>query len=195
MRIIGVTGGVGAGKSTVLQYMEEAWGARLILADHVSHELMEPGSGMCRRIQETFGGEVRSRDGGIDRKRLGDLVFADEQKRVQLNGIVHPSVKEEILRRIGQAETTGKGCVVVEAALFLEEKYDAFCDETWYIYTAENRRRSRLKASRGYTDERIDRIFGSQKTHEEFLKRCGCVIDNNGAQEDTCRQIDKRMKR
>ena len=193
MRIIGVTGGVGAGKSTVLQYMEEAWGASLILADHVAHELMEPGSGMCRRIQETFGGEVRSRDGGIDRKRLGDLVFADEQKRVQLNGIVHPSVKEEILRRIGQAETTGKDCVVVEAALFLEEKYDAFCDETWYIYTNEDRRRARLKVSRGYTDERIDQMFQSQKSHEEFLGRCDYVIDNNGTAEETCRQIDRRM--
>lgn len=193
MRIIGVTGGVGAGKSTVLHYMEESFGARLILADHVAHELMEPGTGMCRRIQEAFGGKVRSENGGIDRKRLGDLVFADTKKRVQLNEIVHPSVKEEILRRIRQAETEGEDCVVVEAALFLEEKYDAFCSETWYIYTNEDKRRARLKGSRGYTDERIDQMFRSQKSHEEFLSRCDYVIDNNGTAEETCRQVDRRM--
>lgn len=193
MRIIGVTGGVGAGKSTVLHYMEEVFGARLILADHVAHELMEPGTGMCRRIQEAFGGKVRSENGGIDRKRLGDLVFADTKKRVQLNEIVHPSVKEEILRRIRQAETEGEDCVVVEAALFLEEKYDAFCSETWYIYTNEDKRRARLKGSRGYTDERIDQMFRSQKSHEEFLSRCDYVIDNNGTAEETCRQVDRRM--
>ena len=192
MRIIGVTGGVGAGKSTVLHYMEESFGARLILADHVAHELMEPGTGMCRRIQEAFGG-VRSENVGIDRKRLGDLVFADTKKRVQLNEIVHPSVKEEILRRIRQAETEGEDCVVVEAALFLEEKYDAFCSETWYIYTNEDKRRARLKGSRGYTDERIDQMFRSQKSHEEFLSRCDYVIDNNGTAEETCRQVDRRM--
>lgn len=193
MRIIGVTGGVGAGKSTVLHYMEEVFGARLILADHVAHELMEPGTGMCRRIQEAFGGKVRSENGGIDRKRLGDLVFADTKKRVQLNEIVHPSVKEEILRRIRQAETEGEDCVVVEAALFLEEKYDAFCSETWYIYTNEDKRRARLKGSRGYTDERIDQMFRSQKSHEEFLSRCDYVIDNNGTAEETCCQVDRRM--
>ena len=70
---------------------------------------------------------------------------------------------------------------VVEAALFLEENYDAFCDETWYIYTSEDNRRLRLKASRGYSDEKIDRMFAAQKSHEEFLERCQFVIDNNGS--------------
>lgn len=194
MRIIGVTGGVGAGKSTVLQHLKSAYHARLILADQVGHELMEPGTPVCRRILDVFGAGVRSKDGRIDRKRLGDLVFADEGKRIQLNEIVHPAVKEEILRRIRQAETDQVDCVAVEAALFLEEKYDAFCDETWYIYTNEDKRRARLKVSRGYTDERIDQMFKSQKSHDEFLSRCGHVIDNNGTADETCRQIDRRMK-
>lgn len=195
MRVIGVTGGVGAGKSTVLEYLEKAYHAEVIQADQVGHEVMEPGETAYEKILRYFGPQILSEDLRIDRGILGAIVFADPDKLKALNAIVHPAVKKEILRRIAWAEAEGKACAVVEAALFLEEKYDAFCDETWYIYTAENRRRSRLKASRGYTDERIDRIFGSQKTHEEFLKRCGCVIDNNGAQEDTCRQIDKRMKR
>lgn len=194
MKVIGVTGGVGAGKSTVLQYLEEAYHAEVIQADQVGHEVMEPGREAYWEILNVFGDTVRSEDGRIDRKILGDMVFASEEKRTKLNAIVHPAVKREILRRIAQAKAEKKDCVVVEAALFLEEKYDAFCEETWYIYTDEDGRRSRLKKSRGYTDERIDQIFRSQKTHEEFLERCGYVIDNNGAQEDTCRQIDKRMK-
>lgn len=192
MRIIGVTGGVGAGKSTVLQHLEKAWQARLILADQVGHEIMEPGEDAYQKIVDEFGREILAEDGRIDRGILGGIVFADRAKLEKLNAIVHPAVKEEILRRIAAA---GPGdCIVVEAALYLEEKYDAFCDETWYIYTNEEERRKRLKASRGYTDERIDQILKNQKSHEEFLSRCNYVIDNNGTAEETCRQIDKRMR-
>lgn len=192
MRIIGVTGGVGAGKSTVLQHLEKAWHARLILADQVGHEVMEPGEDAYQKIVDEFGREILAEDGRIDRGILGGIVFADREKLEKLNAVIHPAVKEEILRRIAAA---GSGdCIVVEAALFLEEKYDAFCDETWYIYTNKEERRRRLKASRGYTDERIDQILKNQKSHEEFLSRCNYVIDNNGTAEDTCRQIDKRMR-
>lgn len=194
MRVIGVTGGAGAGKSMVLKYMEEKYHAEVIQADQVGHEVMEPGRSVYEEILNVFGIEFRAEDGRIDRKALGDVVFASEKKRRILNDIVHPAVKQEILCRIAQAQLEKKDCVVVEAALFLEEKYDAFCDETWYIYTNEERRRGRLKESRGYTDIRIDQIFRSQKTHEEFSSRCSHMIDNNGTQEDTCRQIDKRMK-
>lgn len=194
MRVIGVTGGVGAGKSTVLEYLKETYHAKVILADIVGHEVMEPGEDAYDRILQEFGSGILSEDGKIDRKILGSIVFSDERKRKALNAIVHPEVKREILRRIDRAEADGETYVVVEAALFLEENYDAFCDETWYIYTNEEQRRERLKASRGYTDGRINQILRSQKTHKEFLSRCGFVIDNNGTAEDTCRQIDKRMR-
>ena len=194
MKVIGVTGGVGAGKSTVLQYLEKAYGALLIVADQVGHEVMEPEAEAYEKIRLEFGSQVLGADGRIDRKVLGELVFADAEKLKKLNAIVHPAVKSEILKRIRQAELAGRTLVVVEAALFLEEKYDAFCGETWYIYTNEDERRRRLRESRGYTDERIGQIFGNQKSHEEFVSRCTYVIDNNGTAEDTCRQIDKRMR-
>ena len=193
MKIIGVTGGVGAGKSTVLDYLKKTYHARLILADLVGHEVMEPGLSAYDAIIETFGREILSEDQTIDRKKLGDIVFHKEEMRQKLNAIVHPAVKQEILRRIEQAKLENVSYTVVEAALFLEENYDAFCDETWYIYTDEKIRRQRLKESRGYSDERIDQIFRSQKTHEEFQKRCLFMIDNNGSEEETFRQIDRRM--
>ena len=194
MKIIGVTGGVGAGKSTVLNYLEKRYGAKLILADLVGHEVMEPGHEAYEQVVKAFGQEIVSEDKTIDRKVLGAIVFADEKKRMILNRIIHPAVRQEILRRLEEAELLHLSYVVVEAALFLEENYDAFCDETWYIYTDEKIRRQRLKESRGYSDERIDQIFRSQKTHEEFQKRCMFMIDNNGSEEETFRQIDRRMK-
>ena len=154
---------------------------------------MEPGLSAYDAIIETFGREILSEDQTIDRKKLGDIVFHKEEMRQKLNAIVHPAVKQEILRRIEQAKLENVSYTVVEAALFLEENYDAFCDETWYIYTDEKIRRQRLKESRGYSDERIDQIFRSQKTHEEFQKRCLFMIDNNGSEEETFRQIDRRM--
>ena len=194
MKIIGVTGGVGAGKSTVLNYLAKRYGAKLILADLVGHEVMEPGHEAYEQVVKVFGQEIVSEDKTIDRKALGAIVFADEKKRMILNRIIHPAVRQEILRRLEEAELSHLSYVVVEAALFLEENYDAFCDETWYIYTDEKIRRQRLKESRGYSDERIDQIFHSQKTHEEFQKRCLFMIDNNGSEEETFRQIDRRMK-
>lgn len=195
MKIIGVTGGVGAGKSTVLNYLEKRYGAKLILADLVGHEVMEPGHEAYEQVVKVFGQEIVSEDKTIDRKALGAIVFADEKKRMILNRIIHPAVRQEILRRLEEAELSHLSYVVVEAALFLEENYDVFCDETWYIYTDEKIRRQRLKESRGYSDERIDQIFRSQKTHEEFQKRCLFMIDNNGSEEETFRQIDRRMKK
>ena len=194
MRVIGVTGGVGAGKSTVLSYLKEQYEARIIEADVVGHEVMEPNMPAYDRILREFGKVILDGDGKIDRKLLASIVFADPEKLHRLNAIVHPAVKAEILRRIECAEKQQVHLAVVEAALFLEENYDAFCDETWYIYTDEKKRRERLKKSRGYTDERISQILKSQRSHGEFLNRCQYVIDNNGTSEETHRQIDGRMR-
>lgn len=194
-KIIGVTGGVGAGKSTVLAWLEEKYQAKVIEADLVGHEVMEPGTEAYQRILEEFGASILLKDGRIDRARLGAIVFSDKERLQKLNGIIHPAVKKEILSRIALARQDGKAYVVVEAALFLEEKYDAFCDETWYIYTNEENRRARLRASRGYSEERITQIFANQKRHEEFLSRCAYMIDNNGTADETHRQIDRRMSR
>lgn len=194
MKIIGVTGGVGAGKSTALNYLRDTYQARIILADLVGHEVMEPGEDAYEQIVLQFGTTILSEDSRIDRRILGSLVFADAEKLSILNQIVHPAVKKEILERIEQARLEDVPYLVVEAALFLEENYDAFCDETWYIYTNEELRRERLKASRGYSDERIDQIMASQKRHEEFAERCQFIIDNSGTEEETHRQIDRRMR-
>ena len=194
MKIIGITGGVGSGKSRVLSYIEKQFEAVVCQADHVAWELQEPGQKCYIEIVEHFGREIICDDGTIDRKKLGQIVFGNQEELLVLNGIMHPAVKEEILNRICNAREKGCRYFLIEAALLLEDGYKQICDEMWYIYTDEVTRRLRLKESRQYTDEKIDAIMASQLSEEIFRKECQIVIDNSGDFEDTCYQIDEAMK-
>ena len=130
MKVIGVTGGVGSGKSVILSILEKEYGAQTILADLVAHDLMEPGAKSYMEIVETFGDSILQEDGAIDRQKLGSIVFADEKKLEQLNGITHPNVKEEIKRRIAKIRKKGEASMIVlEAALLIESGYEDIYDE------------------------------------------------------------------
>ena len=162
MRVIGVTGGVGAGKSTVLGIMEKDFGAYVIQADQIGHILMEPGEECYDAVIGLFGKETIKKDKTIDRKRISDVVFTDKEMLLKLNGIIHPAVKSRILRLIQEQREAGREICVVEAALFLEEKYQEFCDEVWYVYTEEEVRIQRLMESRGYSREKSLGIIRNQ---------------------------------
>ena len=167
MNFIGITGGVGAGKSAILSYLAEKPNTKVMLADEIAHDLMEPGTDCYRQIVETFAGldifvenksELLSGNEEIpafDRKKLAQVIFSDSEKREQMNAIVHPAVKAYVDKQYALEKERGDlELLVLEAALLIEEKYDEICDELWYIYTSEENRRSRLKISRGYSDER-----------------------------------------
>lgn len=194
MKIIGITGGVGSGKSRVLSYMEEQFNAVICQADHVAWKLQEPGQKCHAQIVKYFGKEILNDDETINRKKLGQIVFNDNEQLLVLNGIMHPAVKETIVQIIQSEKMQGTDYFVIEAALLLEDGYNQICDELWYIYTDEKVRRKRLKESREYSDEKIDAIMASQLSEEIFRKECQIVIDNSGNFEDTCYQIDKVMK-
>ena len=195
MRTIGITGGVGAGKSTVLAYLEEKYNAFVIQADEVGHIVMEPGQACYQPVIDLFGKEVIKNDKTIDRKRVSDVVFGQPVFLTRLNGIIHPAVKQYILKSLEEQKRKGRKLCIVEAALFLEEHYQDFCDEVWYIYTDEAVRRERLKSSRHYTDEKITRMIASQPVEEVFRKACTVVIDNSGDFEATKRQIGDRLNK
>ena len=180
MKILGITGGVGAGKSTVLSYMEQKYGARVIQADLVAFGLQQPGTDCFEKIIRLFGSEIQSEDGSIDRKKLAAVVFADKELLSRLNQIVHPAVKEKIWEEIRkEREQNAVPFVVVEAALLLEDHYDEICDEIWYIYTEPSVRAARLAASRGYSEEKIRQIMKNQLCDEEYRKEGKFVIDNS----------------
>lgn len=195
MKFIGITGGVGAGKSEILSYLGKKTGVRVMLADEIAHELMEAGTDCYKSLRQTFNDEdIWNSDGSFNREKLAKVIFSDKIKRDIMNSIVHPAVKEYVIRQQEYEKERGElSLLVLEAALLIEEHYDKICDELWYIYTSEENRRDRLKASRGYSDEKIDNIFKSQLSEEEYRKYCAVVIDNNGSVEAAFEQIDKAL--
>ncbi|MFA9379066.1 MAG: dephospho-CoA kinase [Lachnotalea sp.] len=194
MKIIGITGGVGAGKSSILHYIQEIYQARIVMADLVAHRIEEPGHKCYYQIVEVFGSSILNLDMTIDRPKLAQIVFQDEHKRIKLNQIVHPLVKEYIINEIKiERESNNKDFFIIEAALLIEDKYDVICDEIWYVYTTEERRRERLKNDRNYSDEKIDLIFKSQLPEAIFRKKSDIVIDNNLSKRDTYMQIDSAL--
>ena len=191
MKVIGVTGGVGAGKSLLLAYLEEKYGACVVRTDELAQELIRPGTDLHGRLQELFRGKnAFDPEGGLIRTRAAELIFKDPTLRARMNDLVHPAVKTELIRQIADRKKEGRTpYFVVEAALLIEDGYKKICDELWYIYADENRRRDRLRKSRGYSDEKINAIFASQLSEELFRRNCTHVIDNSGSVEESYRQI------
>lgn len=188
---IGVTGGVGAGKSLVLSYLKEHHGARIIMLDEVGRELMQPDGACFKPVVDLFGTDVVKPDGTLDRPLIAKRMLADDDLRIKLNGIIHPAVLHETMNRIYRAEDEGVRLLVVESAILLETNYGAICDEVWYIYADVKVRAARLRASRGYDDARIRKTMEAQLSDEEFRKRADHVIDNSGDFELTRGQIDR----
>lgn len=195
MKVIGITGGVGSGKSRVLSYLEEKHHVVICQADQVAWELQKPGQICHMEIVEHFGTCILNNDKTIDRKSLGQIVFGNDAQLQVLNAIMHPAVKSEIQKCILKEEENGAKLFFLEAALLIEEHYDEICDELWYIYTSDPIRRQRLKDSRQYSDEKIDAIMASQLSEERFKAACKVIIDNSGIFEDTCAKLDDAIEK
>lgn len=195
MKFIGITGGVGAGKSAILDYLKNKPDTKVMLADEIAHELMVPGTQCYDKLKAEFGTEdIYQKDGFFDRIKLAQVIFSDDEKRKKLNGIVHPAVRKYVIGQAAYERKEGRiKLLVLEAALLIEEHYDEICDELWYIYTSEENRRIRLKKQRNYSDEKISEIFNSQLTDEKFRKACRVVIDNNGTIEAATAQIEAAL--
>lgn len=194
MRIIGITGGVGAGKTEVMTYIGQHYDAAVIKADEVGYLLMEPGRDCYAPIVRLFGRQITNESGNLNRKRIAELIFRDQEKLRQMNQIVHPAVKAYVRRAIAEEEKAGTSYVFIEAALLIEDHYDEICDELWYIYADEETRIQRLMKNRGYTEEKSRRIIANQLGREEFESRCDVKIDNSGEFEATKEQILQRMR-
>lgn len=194
MRVLGITGGVGSGKSQVLEYLYKEQGAVICQLDAVAKELQQKGGKCYQQIAETFGAEVMAPDGELDREKLARIVFRKEEKLNVLNEIVHPEVKRQVQKEIAEQRKKGTELFVIEAALLIPAGYGEICDEMWYVYTEEAVRRDRLKASRSYTDEKITDMIQSQPAEAVYRRGCTAVIDNSGSFEETKKQIGELLK-
>jgi dephospho-CoA kinase len=195
MKKIGITGGVGCGKSEVMAYISSHYDAVTIRADEVGRKLMEPGGSCFTPVVSLFGPRILRADGTLDRAKIAEEVFSDEDKRKALDEIIHPAVRNYIMDAISLAKQAGRRWFFLEAALLIEEDYGAILDELWYIYAEESVRRSRLAASRGYSKEKIDSIMKNQLSEEAFREACDFVIDNSGDFRETAGAIDRRMRK
>lgn len=191
MKIIGLTGGIGAGKTQILNYLNDKYGASICQADEVARKLQKKGTPVYEEIVAHFGREIVDAKGEIDREKLAAIVFSDDNELKALNHIVHPAVKEEIKRKIAAEKRKCTRLFLVEAALLIEDHYEEICDEFWYVYVKKEIRKNRLTYARGYQPEKIDEIMAAQLPKEEFLKNCDRVIDNNGVFVETMLQLDK----
>ena len=168
MKTIGITGGVGAGKSKILAYIQTHCNCRILLADEAAHKVREPGNPCYNALVRLLGTDTL---------------------------VIHPAVKAYILQEIEAEREAGKiDAFFVEAALLIEEGYGELLDELWYIFAQKEVRRKRLMQDRGYSEEKVEQIFASQLSEEEFRCHCKVVIDNSADLGDTYRQIDERLK-
>ncbi len=203
MKVLGITGGVGAGKSTVLSYLREAYGAAVIQCDETARSLQSPGGACYEQLVSLLHTWKRDGnadilflpDGSFNRKELAARLFADPQLLQEVNRIVHPAVKEQVKQQIREAAAAGYPFTVVEAALLLEEHYDeGICDEIWYIHTDEQVRMQRLSEQRGYSNEKSRAIMAAQKPEAYFRRRCALTVDNSSTNvQNTFDQIDKGL--
>ena len=194
MKVIGITGGVGSGKSLILNYLKEHYNCEIIMADDLAKDLCKRGELCYKPLVKLLGKGALDTDLEIDRSVMAKMIFENDDIRAKVNGIIHPGVKKFILKRIAYLRRRkAVDYLFIEAALLIEDGYKDIVDELWYIYTDEAVRRNRLKESRGYSDRKIDDIMASQLSEEEFRLNCDFEIDNSGDSEVSFSKIRERL--
>ena len=195
LRFIGITGGVGVGKSEILKYIRKHYRCRIYLADEVAGKVQQSGTEGFAQLVDLLGESVIGPDGELDRGRMAELIFADDALRRQVNDLIHPQVRIYLMERLEEAKKDDTvELFFVEAALLIETGYGTLVDEMWYIYADRDTRIKRLMENRGYSEERIAGIMDAQLSEDEFRKACDFVIDNSGRLEDSYRQIDEKLE-
>ena len=195
MKIIGITGGVGCGKSEIIRYIMKNYRCFVIFADDVAKQLQQKGNLCYDKIVNLLGNSILQVDGEIDKGKMAAKIFADEELLLKVNGIIHPAVYDYVEEKIAECRNKQEiDFFIIEAALLIECGYGKIVDEMWYVYTQDEIRRQRLKLSRGYSDEKISQIFSSQLSYDEFKKASTFMLDNNGTVENTQKQIDNKLE-
>ncbi len=185
--VIGVTGNIATGKSTVLDYLRSK-GATIIDADKLAHQAMEPGGPAYQEVVAAFGKGILDPDGAINRKALGRIVFSDPEALRRLERILHPRVFEMVKKAIAQ---TSSPVVVLEAIKLLEAGLSStLCDEIWVVTASRETQLRRLKETRGMDEEQARRIMAAQSPQAAKVNQADRVIRNDGSLEELYAQLD-----
>ena len=178
MKVIGLTGGIGSGKSTVSRFLAEL-GATIVDLDRVGHEVCKPDTEVLRRVVTTFGRQILTPGGDIDREKLGEIVFGNPESLVQLNQIMHPRIYEIVTSKLDDYRRQGMDVVVLEAPLLIEVGWTSSVDEVWITTAPEATVLSRLKEQRGMSRQEALARIHSQLSLEERIKHADVVIDTD----------------
>ncbi|MFH1382770.1 MAG: dephospho-CoA kinase [Chloroflexota bacterium] len=187
-RVIGLTGGIGSGKSTVSRFLTEL-GAAVLDADKIGHEAFRPDTAIWREVVATFGKQILNDAGEIDRPRLGKMVFDNPEALARLNQIMHPRMYEIVKARIEEYRRQGADVIVLEAALLIEAGWTPLVDEVWVAVVSRDTVLKRLKKDRGLTEEQTLARINSQLSNEERTKHADVVINNDGDLADVKKQV------
>lgn len=190
MILVGLTGGIASGKSTVSRCLQEL-GAPVVDADALVHELQAPGMPVLAAVVAHFGRQVLRPDGSLDRPALGRLIFQDPQHRRALEAIVHPAVRERIWAEVERLRQAGHVAAVLDIPLLFEGDMQRLVDETWVVYVDRESQRSRLMARDSLSAAEAERRIGSQMDLEEKRLRADRVIDNRGTVAQTREQVEQ----
>lgn len=191
MMVLGLTGGVGAGKSRLLELFSHDYGAQVIQADLVARKLEDPGQPGLTGLVSLFGTGILQKDGTLDRKGFADRIFGNPEALKRVNALIHPLTWNEIKRQIRESSAE---LIVVEAALF-DERSREVCQYLLYVDTQDEIRIQRLMENRGYSREKCLDIMKNQADRNDFLKLADFVIDNSGSLEESRLQIRRILKK
>ena len=170
MRVIGLTGGVGCGKSFVAAVLSKHFPIYVLYTDEIAKRQMQPEGESYQAVVKEFGKEILMPSGEIDRSYLSRKIFADEAAKKRLNQLTHPRVEQEVLDTITKLKETKKYLAVfVETALLIEAGYQKFCDEVWYVWASKEERIHRLSKFRGYSKERIEAMIHAQACEDHVI--------------------------
>lgn len=194
-RCIGITGGVGSGKSSVLAYLKEKTGCRVYYADEEAKKLYVPGSIVYDRVIETAGRDILDQDGNLDKKAFAAKLFHDGRLREEINAIVHPAMQSLILDEMAYERAKGlHDFFFIEAALLIECGYEELLDEIWYVYASDKTREARLMSDRGYSREKVKAMFDSQMSDKAYREHSARIIDNDGSLADMRASVDRMLE-
>lgn len=195
MRVIGITGGVGAGKTEILDFIRRHYRCRIYLADEVARLIQQPGQACYENITALLGTGILKEDGSIDRGKMAARIFVDNELLKKVNAIVHPAVRKYLENVVEEARAEKETeLFFIEAALLIENGYRNYVDEMWYIYAPVEVRKERLRESRSYSDEKTEQIMRSQLSEERFRQNCDFVINNGASLAEAYEQIKKRLE-
>jgi len=193
MFVIGLTGGILSGKSTIAQMLAEK-GAAVIDADKLAHEAYKPDTKLNQELVDEFGADIRKADGSIDRKKLSRIVFGDEKALARLNAIVHPRMKEMARGEIDRFRKKGTSVVVLEAALLIEAGWTDLVNEVWVALAPPDVAVQRLKERGGLSEDEARERIQAQLPTAERAKHADVIIDTDCNKSEVRAQVDKLWK-